>query len=268
MHSLSFPWLSTDTEVIWQGTVKVDSSIIKYMNASIDEKNDSRLYNIIDTKYGHGDIVQMDNLRGKLNFPNTVTIILKGELIEYMDCFAVKCHTLSEANGFLKKKYIKNTILKGFILQPTFNENEIDAHACLAVIQFDNEEGKILSIPHRGLLTFTSGSRTSNVTIGNARKSVTMVFVSSDENPFVARLGIKKKPSLNLTCGSTGISKKEYLEKTQLASSQSSLTTSTKERSLEILNTRLSKGEITIEEYQKLKDILQNESNKSSFYWI
>jgi hypothetical protein len=241
--------------------------MIKYMTASIDEKNDSRLYNIIDTKYGHADIVQMDNLHSKPNFSNTVTIILKGELIEYMDCFAVKCHTLSEANGFLKKKNIKNTILKGFILQPTFNENEIDSHACLAAIQFDNEEGKILSITHRGLLTFTSGSRTSNVSIGNPRKSVTMVFVSSDENPFVASVGIKK-PSLKLICDSKGISKKKYLEKTQLASSQSSLTTSTKEHSLEILNTRLSKGEITIEEYQKLKEILQNESNKSSFYWM
>jgi hypothetical protein len=267
LHSLSFPWLSTDTEVIWQGTVKIDSSMIKYMTAPIDEKNDSRLYNITDTKYGYDDTVQIDNIHGKLSFPNTVTIILKGELIEYMDCFAVNCHTLSKANGFLKKKYIKNTTLKGFILQPTVNENEIDSHACLAAIQFDNEEGKILSITHRGLLTLTSGSRTSNVTIGNPRKSVTMVFVSSDENPFVASMGIKK-PSLKLTCGSTGLSKKKYLDKTQLASSQSSLITSTKEHSLEILNSRLSKGEITIEEYHKLKELLQNESNKSSFYWI
>ncbi len=268
MHHSSIPWLSTDTEVIWQGTVKVDSSMIRYVTSSIDEKNDFRLYNIIDTKYGHNDIVQIDNVLGKSNFPNIVTIILKGDLIEYMDCFAFKCHTLSEANGFLKKKSYKKTILKGFILQPAFNVSDIDSHACLAAIQFDNEEGKILNITHQGLLSLATGSRTSNVTIGNPRKSVTMVFVSTDENPFVASVGTKK-PTLKLICGSTGISRKEYLEKSQLATSQPSLiTSSTKEHSLEILNSRLSKGEITIEEYQKLKEILQNESNKSSFYWL
>lgn len=237
------------------------------MTATIDEKNDYRLFNITDTKYGHDDIVQLDNVHGKPNFPNKVTVIVKGELIEYMDCFAIKCHTLSESNGFLKKSAIKSTTLKGFILQPTSNKNEIDSHACLAAIQFNNEEGKILSITHQGLLTFTSGSRTSNVTIGNPRKSVTMVFVSSDEDPFVASMGLKKS-SLKLTCGSTGISKKEDLEKAQSPSSQSPLTTSTNGHSLEILNSRLSKGEITIEEYQKLKEILQDGTNKSSFYWI
>jgi hypothetical protein len=94
-----------------------------------------------------------------------------------------------------------------------------------------------------------------------------MVFVSSNENPFEANVGIKKS-SLKLVCGSLGISKKENLEKTPLATSQSSITIPTKEQSLEILNARLSKGEITIEEYQNLKEILQNESNKSSFYWL
>lgn len=267
MHCLSFPWISADTEIIWQGIVKVDASIVDHMTTTIDKMDDFRLFNMTDTKYNHEDIVQLDNFHGKPNFPNRVTVIVKGKLIEYMDCLAIKCHILSESNSFLKKKAIKNTTLKGFILQPPINVNETDSHACLAAIQFDNEQSKVLNIIHPGLITFTSGSRTSNVIIGNTRKSVTVVFISSDENPFVASTGIKK-PSLRFTYGSTGILRKEYLENVQSIPSQSSQTALANEQSLEILNIRLSKGEITIEEYQKLKEILQHDSNKSSFSWI
>ncbi len=116
-------------------------------------------------------------------------------------------------------------------------------------------------------MTFASGSRTSNITIGSTHKSVTVVFVSSDENLFVASTGIKK-PSLRIIYGSTGILRKEYLENHHLISSQSSQTKLANDQSLEVLNMRLSKGEITIEEYQKLKEILKHDSKKSSFDWV
>jgi hypothetical protein len=259
--------LSTDTEIIWQGTVKVDASIFDRLTVTDDRIDDFRLFNIVDTKYNHEDIFQLDNLDGKATFPNKVTIIVKGDLSEYMDCFAIKCHILSESNSFIKKKLVKHITLKGFILQPTTGVNEIDSSASLTAIQFDSEQSKVLNITNRGLVTFTSGSRTSNITIGNTHKSVTLVFVSSDESPFVTSAGIKK-PSLRITYGSIGILRKEYLENSQSTTFQSSQTKLANEQSLEILNMRLSKGEITIEEYQKLKEILQYDSKKSSFNWV
>jgi len=259
--------LSTDTEIIWQGTVKVDASIFDRLTVINDRIDGFRLFNIVDTKYNHEDIFQLDNFDGKADFPNKVTIIVKGDLTEHMDCYAIKCHILSESNSFIKKKFIKHITLKGFILQPTTSVNEINSSACLTAIQFDNEQSKVLNITNHGLVTFTSGSRTSNITIGSTRKSVTLVFVSSDENPFVVSEGIRK-PSLRITYGSIGILRKEYLENSQLITSQSSQTKLANEQSLEILNMRLSKGEITIEEYQKLKEILQYDSKKSSFYWV
>jgi hypothetical protein len=259
--------LSTDTEIIWQGTVKVDASIIDHLTVINDRIDDFRLFHIADTKYNHEDIFQLDNFDGKTNFPNKVTLIVKGDLTEHMECFAIKCHILSESNSFIKKKFIKHTTLKGFILQPTTSVNEIDSSARLTAIRFDNEQSKVLNISNRGLVTFTSGSRTSNITIGSTRKSVTLFFISSDESPFVVSMGIKK-PTLRITYGSIGILRKEHLENSQLITSQSSQTKLANEQSLEILNMRLSKGEITIEEYQKLKEILQCDSKKSSFYWV
>jgi uncharacterized membrane protein len=43
---------------------------------------------------------------------------------------------------------------------------------------------------------------------------------------------------------------------------------STKQDSIEILKVRLAKGEITIEEYQKLKKILEDDHLDSASHWI
>ena len=64
-------------------------------------------------------------------------------------------------------------------------------------------------------------------------------------------------------CNSKGIKIEEGIVKENIDSSSS-----TKQDPIEILKVRLAKGEITIEEYQKLKKILQDNHLDSASHWI
>ncbi len=263
----NFPWISSNFEVIWQGIVKVDSSILEHVSSTIDEKDGYKLFIITDSNYNYDDNAQLDNIDGSPHFPNKVTLLVKEELVEYMNCLAVKCYLFSESKGLFKKHTtIKKTITKGFILQPIECQNKANPQACLASIQFDNEQDRSLTFRQQGLSIFTSGSQSSKITIRNPHRSVTTVFIASDDNPFIADVHTKNK-ILKFIYDTNGIKIEETMEE-KTPSSQSLQSSSWKEDSVQILKIRLSKGEITIGEYQKLKKTLEDERPNTSFYWI
>ena len=269
MHCENFSKIPSDFEVIWQGIVKVDQSIAEHASSVSNEKDDFNLFIIKDSKYRYEDNAQFDNTDGRQDFPNNVLLLVEGgEILEYMNCLVIRSYEFSESKGFFKRGSLdKKTIAKGFILQPILSENMTNSCACLASIQFNNEQGKSLTFQQQGLFTFTSGSQTSKITIRDPRKSVTSVFVASDDIPFVAFIHSKDNNILKFMCNSKGIKIEEGIVKENMDSSSFYLS-STKQDPIEILKVRLAKGEITIEEYQKLKKILQDDHLDSASHWI
>jgi hypothetical protein len=265
----NFPGIPSDFEVIWQGIVKVDQSIAEHASSVSSEKDDFNLFIITDSKYRYEDNAQFDNTDGRQDFPNNVLLLVEGgEILEYMNCLVIRSYEFSESKGFFKRGPLdKKTIAKGFILQPILSENMINSRACLASIQFNNEQGRSLTFQQQGLFAFTSGSQTSKITIRDPRKSVISVFVASDDMPFVAFIHSKDNNILKFICNSKGIKIEEGILKENMDSSSSFLS-STKQDPIEILKVRLAKGEITIEEYQKLKRIIEDNSLDSASHWI
>lgn len=264
MYYDSLSGIPSDYEVIWQGIVKVDLSVLQHISSQTSEKGGIKLFVIRDSKYGYEDNAQLDNIKDQGDFPNKVVLFVKnGEILEYMDCLGIKYYSYSESKGFIKKgSRGKKTIYKGFILQPILGEDIIKSYACLASIQFDNEQGRLLTVHKKGLFVFTSGSQSSKITLRDPHKSVTIVFVATDDNPFIASVQTKNK-SLKFICDSKGIKSEETTY-----SFRSSLSSYENEDPIQTLKLRLSKGEITIEEYQKLKKIIEDDRLNSSSYWI
>ncbi|HZD36616.1 MAG TPA: SHOCT domain-containing protein, partial [Nitrososphaeraceae archaeon] len=156
----------------------------------------------------------------------------------------------------------KSVAYKGFILGPTKVEDALEVDACLALLQFDNEYGQDVSIERLGIYAFASGSRTSNMTLRDPRRSVTTTFVASKEKPFVAHIYARDK-TLKFFCDDSGI--KIYHVKEKTRDEKQSFTT--KNKSIDILKRRLASGEITIEEYERLRRIILEDENFSPS-WI
>lgn len=264
----NFPGIPSDFEVMWQGIVRVDQSIAEHASPVSSERDDINLFLITDTKYSYEDNAQFDNADGRHDFPNNILLLVEGrEILEYMNCLVVRSYGFSESKGFLKRGLLdKKIIAKGFILQPILSENMINSSACLASIQFNNEQGRSLTFQQQGLFAFTSGSQTSKITFTDPRKSVTSVFIASDDTPFVAIIRSKDNNILKSMCNSKGIKIEEGILEENIDSSFS--LSSTKQDPIEILKVRLAKGEITIEEYQKLKKILEDEHLDSTSHWL
>jgi hypothetical protein len=264
----SFIGLPSDFEVIWQGIVRVDQSIAEYALPVSSGTDDTNLFRITDSKYSYEDNAQFDNPDGRQDFPNNILLIVEGrEILEYMNCLVIRSYEFSESKGFFRRVPLdKKTIAKGFILQPILSENMTNSYACLASIQFNNEQGRSLTFQQQGLFAFASGSQTSKITFRDPRKSVTSVFVASDDTPFVAIIHSKDNNILKFLCNSKGIKIEEGILKENMDSSFS--LSSTKQDPIEILKVRLANGEITIEEYQKLKKILEDDHLDSRSHWL
>lgn len=264
MDGENFPWIRSTVETLWQGVVKVDNSILNCVSCLLDQKDELKLYEIVDTTYPFQDNIQLDNIHNQNTFPNRVTIIIRGKFLEFMNCLAFTSYVNIETKKFLKKYNVRKIMMKGFILEPIISKSLSKSQACLATTQFDNKDDKMLNIEQLGHLTFTSGSQTSHMNMRKSNRSVTPIFISSDEKPFVARFGPKHKLE-KLTCNNTGLYRDDDLKQNKkLLVSNSS--TSNNEDYLEILKIRLSKGEITIDEYHKLNKIMEGNA-KTAFYW-
>jgi hypothetical protein len=257
----NLPGLPSECETVWEGIVKVDPGLMEYISSQRIWQDGFKVFTVIDSKYQYEDNAQLDNPIGSKDFPNKITLFVEaGEILEYMNCHAIKYYEYSSSSKRLFKKDSpreKKTIVKGFILQPASDKIITEYFACLACVQFDNESSKSLAIEKPGLCIFASGSQTSHITIRDPHKSVTTVFVASDERPLAAYIHSKNKIS-KVICTSVGIRTEEILkrEDDKYFSTQHYVKQADP---ISILKMRLAKGEITVDQYLKLQKIVEDE---------
>lgn len=253
----------SDLERLWKGIVKVDHSLVSSTYQSL-EYGDYTVITTNDSKYGNKDNAQFDNYDGLVDFPNEIVFFIKGnEFLERMRCTVIKGYKEERSKKVLGSYDVRKTLAcKGFILEPTKEDDALDVDACLALLQFDNEYSQDLSIERLGIHAFASGSQTSNMTLRDPRKSVTTTFVASEDKPFVAYVYLMGK-TLKFFCDNSGL-KSYHVQQNRREAQQSP---KTKNKSLDILKTRLATGEITIEEYERVRRIILDDENYSS-NWV
>lgn len=254
--------------ILWEGIVKVDPSISTHLDEAVED-NGQKVITITDNVYPYQDNAQLDNPGLADDFPNKISLFVKGaEILEYMNCSVFKGYRSGQAQKglFRRQEYPnKKVITKGFVLSPVTGPRASLHHTgCLASIQVCSELSSSLVFEQTGIVAFASGSKTSNITFRDPRSSATIIFVASDKKPFVAYITSKKK-MLKLLCDSNGIRTDDVVK------SEEATSVPTKQRiedPVQILKTRLAKGEISIEEYHKLKRIIDNERLDPTSNWI
>ncbi|MDQ4067695.1 MAG: SHOCT domain-containing protein [Thermoproteota archaeon] len=265
-----------DHEVIWQGVVKIDPSISVHMPEGIEAGNGLKFFTIRDSTFPYSDNAQLDNPDLATNFPNDISIYVTGaKILEYMKCSIVKWYkfasSMRKTSLFRKKRqqelndYFAKRIVaaKGFLLSPVNTNNgngNINHVGCLASVKVSNEYGESIIFEKTGLAIFASGSKTSDITFTNQRRSVTTVFVASYEKPFVVYTQ-SKATLIKLLCDSSGIKTEKTLQVEDrdkaLPGRQQS------EDPLQILKIRLAKGEISVDEYNKLRRLIADDEEKN-----
>lgn len=266
-----------DREVIWQGVVKIDPSISVHLPEGIEEAgNGLKFFTIRDSAFPCSDNAQLDNPDLVANFPNDISIYVTGaKILEYMECSVIKWYkfaTSMRKTSFFRRKrqqdlndyYSAKRIVaaKGFMLSPVnTNNGTINNHVgCLASVNVSNEYGESIIFEKTGLAIFASGSKTSDITFTNQRRSVTTVFVASDEKPFVVYMR-SKATLVKLLCDSSGIKTEKTLQVEDRGKALPGRQQS--EDPLQILKIRLAKGEISVDEYNKLRRLIADDEEKN-----
>lgn len=275
MTSEEYEQVPLDHEVIWHGIVKIDPSISVHMPEGIEAGNGLKFFTIRDSSFPYSDNAQLDNPDLATNFPNDISIYVTGaKILEYMKCSVVKWYkfaTSTRKTSFFRKKryqelndYSAKRIVaaKGFLLSPvnTNNGSNINHVGCLASVKVSNEYGESIIFEKTGLTIFASGSKTSDITFTNQRRSVTTVFVASDEKPFVVYMR-SKATLIKLLCDSSGIKTEKTLQVEDRGKALPGRQQS--EDPLQILKIRLAKGEISVDEYNKLRRLIADDEEKN-----
>lgn len=261
-----------DHEVLWQGVVKIDPSISIIMREATDAGNGLKLFTIVDSTFPYDDNAQLDNPDLVKDFPNSISIyVTGGKILEYMKCSVIKRYRLANNDqkiSFFKRRKRdvvgssskKIVILKGFLLSPVNITNDHTNHTgCLASVRVTNEYGEAIIFEKTGVSIFAAGSKTSDVTFTNQMRSATTIFIASDEKPLIAYVRTKST-LVKLFCDSSGIKTEKTLEiegdpKNPRERQQI-------EDPLQILKIRLAKGEISIEEYSRLRRLVSDDESR------
>jgi hypothetical protein len=254
-----------ELEVLWEGVVKVDPSISSQMQEGAENGVEIRRLTFRDKTFPYADNAQLDNSDLANDFPNDISIFVKGgKILEYMNCQVIKEHELVKVQKrklFNRRKQEKNEntriVAKGFILSPmdtTIGQKHV---GCLACVQISNEYHSSLILEKTGLFIFASGSKTSEMTFTSQNRSVTVAFIATNEKPFIAY--IRSKPILlKLHCDTNGVKTETILHEANKDLPSKHKT----EDPLGILKVRLAKGEISIDEYNKLKKLISDDEEK------
>lgn len=254
---------ATDIDVLWSGTVRLDQSLADcLMEPTI--RDGYSVYAVHDSTYGRENNVQFDNPGSFKKFPNTVTVVAEGwDGAESLQCSAFVAYG-DARDGLLRRGPKREAIAKGFVFEP-LSGVEGDIHSRIAKFQFDNGNSANeaayhldgigatppLEMESLGCAAFASGSDGSSVTFAkDPKRSVTVVFVASDRKPFVARVGSAYSRK-RVTCRGSGF----VVEGIDPAGRGPGETTPG--GPLDILNTRLAKGEITVQEYEKIRRAME-----------
>lgn len=256
-----------------QVKARIDDSLDDYVT-NIREEEDRRILTIKDVKYHHEYHLTPDNNIQDLpwQFPNAITIIVMGkELQDYMRCSAAWAYgQQAQVRGIIKKEthYQERLYGKGFILEPlstsvstrapiSLGNTSVESSSIpadvprLAAYRANIGGDNAFEVRQTGIASFFTAS-SSAYGKEAARKSITCVFVASNESPFVAFVR-KKGKMFKVICDSSGI-KEESQDKENSRSKR--IEKKTKEDPLEVLRLRLAKGEITKQQYDELYNAL------------
>ena len=246
-----------------------------------------KIYTIYDHKFDKEDNAQFDNHGLQKDFPNRITVVLNGNKVaEFMKCSAFTRQERVDTKRFARSAKRQKTTTKGFVLeslQQQYDHPTTPIHdACLSIFQFDNKNSSnqtvvqfnsidlkpSLVVEKLGCIAFASGSQGSSVTFSkDPKKSVTILYAASDQKPFVARLDTNQDRRW-VVCKSNGAEIKidDQAEQLQTTTKRSDDTPALDE-ALKILNIRLAKGEITIYEYENLRQVMENRTGRTSTNW-
>lgn len=254
-------------EQLWKGIVKIDYSLINKVTDG-DVYHNYTIFTINDSKHKLKDNAQFDNNDGRGDFPNDISMFVRGEeLLERMQCTVVKGYNDAINNKPLQKARNSQCLMcKGFILEPVTGTETDNVNACLALLQLDNEDGTKLNFNQLGIFAFASGSQTSNITLRDPRRSMTAVFVASKDKPLIV-YATAKKEIRKFICDDRGIKIIQELIENKKEEEDTRSSPMTSEKALSILKGRLAKGEITTEDYKNLKRIIL-EDDKYSSNWV
>lgn len=239
---------------VWEGIVKISDTFDDYIS-DIQEHEDYKQITIKDLSYHNPNYYTFDNDASTITFPTEITVLVYGkEIKEYMKCIAFYgFQEIEKEKGFIRKeKYSENIMrAKGFRLYPIPETLEND-YPILASYRAKIGADHSFDIKKKGIVAFGTGSDSSSYDA--AYSSITTAFVASDMQPFVAVVR-KKGKIFNMLCNGSGIKE----ESTEMGEKNKPQIVKTKDDPLTILKLRLAKGEITPEEYENLKKMLESD---------
>jgi hypothetical protein len=262
-----------DHEVLWHGVVKIDPSISIHMPEATESTSGLKVFTITDSSFPYEDNAQLDNPNLISEFPNNISIyVTGGKILEYMRCSVIKRYKFANNEqkvSFLRRKqqhlndYSPKRIVtsKGFLLSPVnINNGYINNTGCLASVKVSNAYSESIIFEKTGLSIFATGSKTSDITFTNQRRSTTTIFIASDEKPFIAYMR-SKTTLVKLLCDSSGIKTEKTLQMEDAGKAPHG--PQQIEDPLQILKVRLAKGEISVEEYSKLRKLIADDVEKN-----
>lgn len=265
--------LLLDHEVLWHGVVKIDPSISTHMPEATESSNGLKVFTVTDSSFPYEDNAQLDNPDLVADFPNNVSIyVTGGKILEYMKCSVIRRYKVADNEqkvSFFRRKqqhvndYSPKRIVaaKGFMLSPVnINKGHINNTGCLASVKVSNEYGESIIFENTGLCIFASGSKTSDLTFTDQRRSTTAIFVASDEKPLIAYMR-SKVTLFKILCDSSGIKTERTLQMEDIGKAPHGRQI---EDPLQILKVRLAKGEISVEEYGKLRRLIADDDGEKN----
>ncbi|MEM2141061.1 SHOCT domain-containing protein [Nitrososphaera sp.] len=255
------------TESLWEGVVFVDDNIDDFVT-NISHSGGLKRYEIKDAKYHHTAWNFIDNPRMPNVYypPSAIALWVKGDRLgNYMKCTAIFGYELIEkTRGLIRKEkyHEKRYLAKGFILEPwdisanksatTTSVAGSSAYPRLASYRADIGKDNTINIEGNGIVCFGAGSKSAEGVA--ARESVTCVFIASDSQPFVASVR-KKGRIFDVRCDGSGWNEKKE-DKGDAAKTEKK--PKSNQDPLTVLKLRLAKGEITKEQYEEMRKIIES----------
>lgn len=245
-------------QILWQGLVRVDDSIDDYV-ADISNSNNFKVYRIKDVKYHHEYWDTLDNRRYQLGHLNTVNVLAdKPSFDDYMHCAAfIRYELIQREKGLIRKERWteRRANMKGFLLRgvniTSGNPSEQEL-PILASYRANIGGDNAFDVQQEGIVSLYSSSSSASIYDDPARRSITSVFLASNDKPFIAQ--VRKKGGMStVTCNSKGFNDESQDKGAEKRKGKQFAKT---KDPLEVLKLRLAKGEITVQEYDELKKVL------------
>jgi hypothetical protein len=242
----------------WEGLVRIDPTFDNYVT-NVQELGTAKQLTIKDMKYQHSIDAMINGVANWNELDKAIHISIEGNDIQpAMRCTAgIVNQNIEKTKGIFKKATYTEKVPVGYgiKLEPVSEIKEkLEELPCLASYHARIGRDNSFRVHNRGHIAFFSGSQSAMYSNTSAYFSITTVFVSSDKNPFTATVR-KKGKTYKMLCKNSGIEETSEDFEEILPDSKENKPKKSNDP-LQILKMRLAKGEITIEEFEKLKNAL------------